>query len=314
MSTKREKGTNASSSTSGEEKIEPISAASQGQEQNPVDEQQLQATLPSSLGLITSPQKITENNELATEKPPKEPDDVSSSDPSLEHPTMPNLKQGGEMVPQPTRITPAASADSTDKPRQVIAVSASKGPAAFFNLARKFLVTDEICDLSALEGAIVSAVDAAHLLERSKLATIIRIHTSYVTVEPKRKKQHPSASEASSPSDQLFLSSPTTYAAAVAGTEGPVHAASPSAPGSRPLSYPGASGPMAAGLQGQHKGVKGQGSRELRRARIVITVKRTEGYKQWLEENPLQAIIAGDGDDDVVDPQPDIELSTSMPR
>jgi len=63
--------------------------------------------------------------------------------------------------------------DSDTKPRQVIAVSASKGPAAFFNLARKFLVTDEMCDLSALEGAIVSAVDAAHLLERSKLATIV---------------------------------------------------------------------------------------------------------------------------------------------
>jgi Mrp family chromosome partitioning ATPase len=61
-----------------------------------------------------------------------------------------------------------------DSSRQVIAVSASKGPAAFFNLARKFLVTDEECDLSALEGAIVSAVDAAHLLERSKLATIVR--------------------------------------------------------------------------------------------------------------------------------------------
>lgn len=64
--------------------------------------------------------------------------------------------------------------DESYKPRQVIAVSASRGPAAFFNLARKFLVTDETCDLSALEGAIVSAVDAAHLLERSKLATIIR--------------------------------------------------------------------------------------------------------------------------------------------
>ena len=58
--------------------------------------------------------------------------------------------------------------------RQVIAVSASKGPAAFFNLARKFLITDEVVDLSALEGAIVSAVDAAHLLERSKLASIAR--------------------------------------------------------------------------------------------------------------------------------------------
>lgn len=63
---------------------------------------------------------------------------------------------------------------SPSTPRQVIAVSASKGPAAFFNLARKFLATDEVCDLSALEGAIVSAVDAAHLLERSKLATIVR--------------------------------------------------------------------------------------------------------------------------------------------
>jgi len=65
--------------------------------------------------------------------------------------------------------------------RQVIAVSASKGPAAFFNLARKFLATDDVCDLSALEGAIVSAVDAAHLLERSKLATIVRcVRDSYL--------------------------------------------------------------------------------------------------------------------------------------
>ena len=35
------------------------------------------------------------------------------------------------------------------------------------------------------------------------------------------------------------------------------------------------------------------GARELRRARIVITVRRTESYQRWLEENPLQAIIAG---------------------
>jgi hypothetical protein len=68
----------------------------------------------------------------------------------------------------------SSTSETTAHPRQVIAVSASKGPAAFFNLARKFLVTDKECDLSALEGAIVSAVDAAHLLERSKLAKIIR--------------------------------------------------------------------------------------------------------------------------------------------
>ncbi len=75
-----------------------------------------------------------------------------------------------------TSTTPATTPENhrTQRPRQVIAVSANKGPTAFFNLARKFLVTDEICDLSALEGAIVSAADAAHLLVRSKLATIIR--------------------------------------------------------------------------------------------------------------------------------------------
>jgi hypothetical protein len=66
------------------------------------------------------------------------------------------------------------SSSSSSAPRQVIAVSASKKPAAFFNLAKKFLVTDEECDLSALEGAILAAVDAALLLERSKYAKIIR--------------------------------------------------------------------------------------------------------------------------------------------
>jgi hypothetical protein len=86
-------------------------------------------------------------------------------------------------TPAPTAFKPPAhsTSDATSpstpegvRPTQVIAVNASKGPAAFFNLARKFLVADEICDLSALEGAIVSAADAAHLLERSQLATIIR--------------------------------------------------------------------------------------------------------------------------------------------
>ena len=61
-----------------------------------------------------------------------------------------------------------------DGSRQIIAVSANKNPTAFFQLARKFLMTNEMCDLSALEGAIVSAVDAAHLVERSKLASIVR--------------------------------------------------------------------------------------------------------------------------------------------
>jgi hypothetical protein len=182
----------------------------------------------------------------------------------------------------PLQSTPTSGVENTDSlPRQVIAVSASKGPAAFFNLARKFLVTDEYCDLSALEGAIVAAVDAAHLLERSKLATIVRyveldmqnpinfivlldlilactsltqrVTTSYVTVEPKRKKQSHGESEAS-----RFASLP----------------------------------PPAE----EHE--RRSSSRELRRARIVVTVRRTESYKAWLDENPLQAVIAGDVGDD----------------
>jgi hypothetical protein len=31
---------------------------------------------------------------------------------------------------------------------------------------------------------------------------------------------------------------------------------------------------------------------------MVITVQRTESYKQWLDENPLQAAIAGDEEDE----------------
>lgn len=68
----------------------------------------------------------------------------------------------------------SGAASPQEHSRQTIAVGVAKGPAAFFNLARKFLVTDEEVDLSALEGAIVSAVDAAHLLERSQIATITR--------------------------------------------------------------------------------------------------------------------------------------------
>ena len=68
----------------------------------------------------------------------------------------------------------SGGASPQEHTRQTIAVGVAKGPAAFFNLARKFLVTDEEVDLSALEGAIVSAVDAAHLLERSQIATITR--------------------------------------------------------------------------------------------------------------------------------------------
>lgn len=154
--------------------------------------------------------------------------------------------------------SPTIEQNIDDQPRQVIAVSASKGPAAFFNLTRKFLVTDEFCDLSALEGAIVAAVDAAHLLERSKLATIVRVHTSYVTVEPKRKKQQQGNERTTDSTDST------------------------------------------AQLPLSEEQERRNSARELRRARIVITVRRTESYKTWLEANPHRAVIAADAGDEII--------------
>mmetsp|Transcript_28570 Transcript_28570/g.42226 ORF Transcript_28570/g.42226 Transcript_28570/m.42226 type:complete len:207 (+) Transcript_28570:343-963(+) len=156
---------------------------------------------------------------------------------------------------------PATAQHIDDQPRQVIAVNASKGPAAFFNLTRKFLVTDEFCDLSALEGAIVAAVDAAHLLERSKLATIVRVHTSYVTVEPKRKKQQGTEQTRQNANDSTDLTAQIPFS------------------------------------EDQERR---NSTRELRRARIVITVRRTESYKTWLEDNPHRAVIASDTGDEII--------------
>lgn len=171
-------------------------------------------------------------------------------------------------ISQQTRTQELLTSPST--PRQVIAVSASKGPAAFFNLARKFLATDEVCDLSALEGAIVSAVDAAHLLERSKLATIVRVQTSYVAVEPKRKSQQQTTN-----------------------VDAPANIAPSTSSKSVPISQQKLSGRLL-GAKKSHGRPKGT---PLRRARIIITVQRTEAYTLWLTENPHH--LSGEGDEDI---------------
>ena len=46
---------------------------------------------------------------------------------------------------------------------------------------------------------------------------------------------------------------------------------------------------------GKHKSSAGP----MRRARIVITVKRTEAYKKWLVENPVPDTHAGHDDDHI---------------
>lgn len=208
-------------------------------------------------------------------------------------PTTAEVATAGTKSDQSSEHGANEGADLSEQPRQVIAVSVSKGPSAFFNLARKFLVTDELCDLSALEGAIVSAVDAAHLLERSKIATIVQIQTSYVSVEPKKRREHgPTSSEASGSPRETAATSATT------GPPPRQHQATDSS--QQVAAAPGPSriekstiDSSAAPSQGKPKASAGT----MRRARIVITVKRTEAYKKWLEDNPIQDAHAGQDDD-----------------
>lgn len=183
-------------------------------------------------------------------------------------------------------VASAVASSEVDRPQiPVIAVSASKSPTVFFNLARRFLVSEEYVELSALEGAIVSAVDAAHLLERSRLANIVRVETSYVVVEPKRRKQRPQQGGRYQAAHQSDMMRPLPVAAAsmAGGTYG-LHAVAP-------IQQVGATTePYKSGI-GDEK-IPGKEKQEQRRARIIITVRRTEEYKQWLIENPHH------GDDD----------------
>jgi len=121
------------------------------------------------------------------------------------------------------------------------------------------------------------------------------VHTSYVTVEPKRRKNPSPAKEPDEEGLQLSASvvQPSDdapkplYSDVVANTSGMVEATQSA------LDEPEDS--QAGGLGGPRGRAPG---RELRRARIVITVRRTESYTRWLEENPLQAMIANDGNVD----------------
>jgi hypothetical protein len=120
-----------------------------------------------------SGEQATQSKPSSTQQKIGEQSESLQSD---QKPALQSAQQSASIPAVADVIAPSTSEEdqTEESPRQVIAVSASKGPAAFFNLARKFLAIDEMCDLSALEGAIVSAVDAAHLLERSQLATIVR--------------------------------------------------------------------------------------------------------------------------------------------
>lgn len=132
-----------------------------------------------------------------------------------------------------------------------------------------------------------------------------RIHTSYVTVEPKRRKQAPQQTEQDEEvGRQTPIQSwiPTVEPVTPESTSTKYSKVKAEAPQHRE------EGTTQAAVQpSRQSGSRGSsGGRELRRARIVITVQRTESYKKWLEENPLQAVIAvdADADDPVLDHAP----------
>jgi hypothetical protein len=120
--------------------------------------------------------------------------------------------------------------------------------------------------------------------------SLFSVQTSYVNVEPKRRRQGPPQSGmtpietgiavAASVQQQHYHTQQHQQQYVVSGdvssAAGVDH---PSEGGGRPTTS----------------------GRELRRARIVITVKRTASYKQWLDDNPLQTVIAEDDDIEDVD-------------
>jgi hypothetical protein len=150
-----------------------------------------------------------------------------------------------------------------------------------------------------------------------------RIHTSYVNVEPKRRRQvsqqkgevssaittegtsSSSTPEDGLPSSKVESSSLTSNVTRTTNTEEQSQTSSSLVSSSIPDSEKNTkvSGTQQGWQQStttsttrsSASSLSGSGSRELRRARILVTVKRTESYKRWLEENPTQrqAIIAG---------------------
>lgn len=100
-----------------------------------------------------------------------------------------------------------------------------------------------------------------------------RIQTSYVPVEPKRRPQQDSSKQS--------------------GVTAPV-AIAPASSSTTPVSKLQREDQPTSSKR-LHQGRKGA---PLRRSRIIITVKRTDDYKQWLEANPHLATGHGDDIDD----------------
>ena len=107
--------------------------------------------------------------------------------------------------------------------------------------------------------------------------TLHRLQTSYVAVEPKKKKER---SDSSIDTSHGPLPTPSESASPMAAAA----AASKIDQSSQAVTM---GSPSVSDHQNLPEGT-------LRRSRIVITVKRTEAYVKWLEDNPIQDIHSRD--------------------
>jgi hypothetical protein len=154
-------------------------------------------------------------------------------------------------------------------------------------------------------------VDSAFLTLNPLSSYFSRVQTSYVTVEPKRKKRD-------TPPVEVPGSGTEPGSGNVVASMSSVAHAPPSLAEYPPLAqHQTSTQERRPSRQRGGRGSPGakRGERELKRARIVITVRRTPAYKQWLDENPLQAVIAHGGDDEdrPTDTQAETRHSGSKP-
>ncbi len=135
------------------------------------------------------------------------------------------------------------------------------------------------------------------VMNTSMCMLFIRIQTSYVSVEPKKRREYGPTSNVGEKSQ----GSPLTETGATAATTEPSETIEPSLPAATALGYSEVEQPVVSTVDPSSSAGKAKSSSgTLRRARIVITVKRTDAYKKWLLENPIHDIHAGHDDDHII--------------
>ncbi len=121
-----------------------------------------------------------------------------------------------------------------------------------------------------------------------------------MTVEPKKKREYGPNSNDGVKSQ----GSPQTETGATAAMTEPPETIESSLPVAAKLGYSEEEPPIVStttdsssfAIAGKSKSSSGT----LRRARMVITVQRTEAYKKWLLDNPIHDIHVGHDDDHVM--------------